>query len=235
MKYEIKGAPFPVVICTVDPGESLICESGAMAWMSSNMKQDTQLAGKGKGLLGGLAKAAGSMFTGEGIFRDKYTAEGKEGMIAFGSNVPGRIMAVEIKPGMSIVAQKGAYLASTEGVEMSVKFQKKMSGIFGGEGIIMQQFSGDGIVLLEIDGETVEYELAAGEKMYVSTGYVALMDESVTMEAEIVKGIKNIAFGGEGLVNTTVTGPGKVVLQTMPVSALARAVIPYVPTSSSNS
>lgn len=234
MQYEIKGEPTPVVICNVDPGESLICEGGAMVWMSPNMRMDTQTAGgnQSKGLLGGLAKAAGSVLSGESLFQNRYTAEGGPGMIAFGSSFMGTILPVEITPDKPIVAQKKAFLAATPGVELSIFFQKKIgAGLLGGEGFIMQKLSGTGIAFLEIDGATVEYNLAPGQQLIVDNGYVAMVDQTVSIDVQMVKGLKNIAFGGEGMTNTVLTGPGKVVLQTMPISNLAGSIIPYIPKS----
>lgn len=234
MQYEIKGEPTPVVVCNVEAGESLICEKGAMVWMSPNMRMDTQTAGANQagGLLGGIAKAAGSMLSGESLFQNKYTAEQGPGMIAFGSSFMGSIVPVEITPDRPIVAQKKAFLAATPGVELSVFFQKKLgAGLFGGEGFIMQKLSGSGIAFLEIDGSTVEYQLAPGQQLIVDNGYVAIIDSTVSIDVQMVKGLKNMAFGGEGLTNMVLTGPGKVVLQTMPISNLASSIIPYIPKS----
>ncbi|MBO7375714.1 MAG: TIGR00266 family protein [Clostridia bacterium] len=216
MKYEIKGEPMPVVVCSLDAGEKMITERGSMSWMSSNMKMETNT--------GGIGKAFGRMFAGEAMFRNVYTATGGPGMIAFGSSFVGSIRAIEITPGKSIICQKSAFLASTEGVELSVFFQKKIGGaLFGGEGFIMQKISGTGLVFVEIDGSAVEYELAAGERLVLDTGHLAIADDTVSISVETVKGFKNVFFGGEGLFNTVVTGPGKVTLQTMPLSSFIAA------------
>ena len=117
-------------------------------------------------------------------------------------------------------------------LELSVHFRKKLgTGLFGGEGFIMQKISGDGIVFIEIDGSCIEYELKAGETMLLGTGYLAAMSESCTMEVEMVKGAKNVLFGGEGLFNTRVTGPGKIWIQTMPIVSTAAAIAPYIASS----
>ena len=192
MKYEIKGGNLPVVICTLQPGETMVTESGAMSWMSPNMKMET-------GAKGGLGGAFGRMFSGESIFQNRYTAQKDEGLIAFASSFPGEIRAVDIAPGRSIVVQKRGFLACTEGVELSVFFQKKFgTGFFGGEGFIMQKLSGSGTAFLEIDGSTVEYDLERGQSMIVDTGYLAAMDDTCTMEIVSVPGVKNKLFGGEG-------------------------------------
>ena len=226
MKYEIKGENLPVVVCSVEDGETLITESGKMSWMSPNMEMETTSGG-------GIGKMFGRLFSGESMFQNKYTAQGGEGLIAFASSFPGSIRAVEIDASHPVVVQKRAYLASETGVETSVFFQKKgMAGFFGGEGFIMQKFHGNGTVFLEINGGVYCYDLAAGQSMLIDTGYLAAMEATCSMDIESVKGIGNALLGGEGLFNTRVTGPGKIWLQTMPVNALAGALIPYMPTSS---
>lgn len=223
MRYEIVGEPLPVVICHVNAGETLITERGSMSWMSPNMKMETSTNG-------GLGKALGRMFSGDSIFQNKYTAVGGEGMIAFASSFPGSIRALDISPGNGMIVQKSAFLASEVGVELSIHFQKKLgAGFFGGEGFIMQKLSGHGTAFIEIDGHAVEYTLQAGQKMVIDTGYLAAMTESCTMEITSVQGVKNMLFGGEGLFNTVVTGPGKIILQTMPVSNVAASIRPFIP------
>ncbi len=224
MNYEIKGTPLPVVECTLDAGESMVCEGGAMSWMSSNMKMETSG--------GGLGKMFSKAFSGESMFQNTYTAEGGTGTIAFASSFPGNIMAIELSPGRDLICQKSAYLASTPGIDISIHFQKKLgAGFFGGEGFIMQRLSGTGIVFVEIDGSVVEKELAPGEQIIIDTGYLAFMDSTCSMDIVTVKGIKNKFLGGEGLFNTVVTGPGKVSLQTMPASQVANVIGKYIVTS----
>ena len=153
-------------------------------------------------------------------------------MIAYASSFPGEIKAFQIDGSHEIVAQKSAFLASEAGVDMSIFFQKKFgSGLFGGEGFIMQKFSGNGMVFLELDGSIVEYELSAGQSMLIDTGYLAVMDATVSIDIETVKGLGNKLFGGEGFFNTRVTGPGKIWLQTMPVSSVAGAIAPFIVTN----
>ncbi len=223
MQYEIKGTPFPVIICKLEPNETVCCQKGAMSWMSPNMQMSTNAGG-------GIGKMFTRAVTGESIFQNKYTAVGGTGEIAFASTVPGNVLALDVSE-RTIVAQKSAYLASSPSVEMSIFFQKKIgAGFFGGEGFIMQKFDGKGIVFLEIDGSCVEYDLAAGESILVDTGFLAAMDATCSVDVETVKGVGNALFGGEGFFNTRVSGPGHVWLQTMPASALAGAVRPYIPT-----
>jgi len=223
MKYQIIGEPLPVAVCTVKPGETLISERGSMAWMTPNVKMET----KGTG---GLGKMIGRLASGESAFQNRFTAEGGEGMIAFASSFPGSIRAYEIAPGKEMVVQKSGFLASDEGVELSVFFQKKLgAGLAGGEGFIMQKLSGNGTALIEIDGFAVEYELEAGQSMVIDNGYLAAMSATCTMDVQMNKGVKNLLFGGEGMFNTIITGPGIIVLQTMPVTGVASALIPYLP------
>ena len=193
--------------------------------MSPNMEMQTSA--------GGLGKAFGRMFSGESMFQNIYTAKGGAGMIAFASSFPGSIRAVEITPDKPVVVQKSGFLASEQGVELSVFFQKKAgAGFFGGEGFIMQKLSGTGTAFLEIDGYAVEYSLGAGERMVVDTGNLAMVDATCSIDVQAVKGVKNMLFGGEGVFNTVVTGPGRVVLQTMPVSGVASALAPFFNTGS---
>lgn len=225
MEYQIQGEMMPVVICKLDAGETMITEKGSMAWMSPNMEMNTTA--------GGIGKAFGRMFSGESIFQNRYTAKGGPGLIAFASSFPGSVRAVEITPDRPVIVQKTAFLASTEGVELSVFFQKKMgAGFFGGEGFIMQKLSGRGMAFLEIDGSAVEYTLAPGQQIVVDTGNLAMMDATCRIDIQTVRGAKNVLFGGEGLFNTVVTGPGRVVLQTMALPAFASALIPYLPAKS---
>lgn len=226
MQYRIIGEPLPAVICDLQSGECMITERGSMSWMSPNMLMETTSNG-------GIGKAFGRMFAGEALFQNRYTAQGGPGQITFASSFPGSIRAVEIAPGKELIVQKKSFLASEAGVNLSIHFQKKFSaGLFGGEGFIMQKLSGQGTAFIEIDGHAVEYQLEAGQTMIVDTGYLAAMDITCSMEIKTVPGVKNMFFGGEGFFNTVVHGPGKVILQTMPVSAVANSIRPYIPTNS---
>lgn len=222
MQYQIYGDPMPVAICNVAQGETIISEAGAMSWMTPNMEMKTSG--------GGVGKMFGRMFSGESLFQNIYTAQGGPGMIAFASSFPGSIRAFEVTPDKPIIAQKKAFLAATSGVELSVFFQRKLgAGFFGGEGFIMQKFSGSGTAFIEIDGSTMEYNLAPGQQMVVDTGYLAMMDATVSLDVQVVKGVKNVLFGGESLFNTILTGPGRVLLQTMPMSKFTDAVLSVMP------
>lgn len=224
MQYKIVGEPLPAVICELTQGETMITERGSMSWMSPNMKMETTSNG-------GFGKALGRMFSGEALFQNKYTATGGPGQITFASSFPGSIQAYEIAPGRELIVQKSGFLASEADVNLSVHFQKKFSsGFFGGEGFIMQKLSGNGMAFIEIDGYACEYNLQAGQSIVVNTGYLAAMDATCSMEIVTVPGVKNMFFGGEGVFNTLVKGPGRVILQTMPVSAVAGTLRPYFPT-----
>ncbi|MCB7304786.1 TIGR00266 family protein [Bariatricus massiliensis] len=227
MQYQIKGETLPVVICQLETGEKMVTERGSMAWMSPNMKMETSTNG-------GVGKAFGRMFSGESMFQNIYTSQGGSGLIAFASSFPGSIKAFEIGPGKEYIFQKKAFLASEAGVTLAVHFHKKVaSGLFGGEGFILQKVSGYGIAFAEFDGHVVDYDLQPGQQIVVDSGYLAAMEASCQMDIQTVPGLKNIVFGGEGLFNTVITGPGRVWLQTMPISSVAGALRPYFPGSSS--
>ena len=224
MKYEIYGETLPVVICQLEAGEKMVCEGGAMSWMSPNMKMETTTNG-------GIGKSIGRAFAGEKMFQNIYTAEGGPGMIAFASSFPGSIRAFEITPGKEIIFQKGAYLAAESGVTLSAHIKKKIGvGLFGGEGFIMQKTTGQGIVFAEFDGHVVEYELQAGQQLVLDTGHLAAMSATCEIDIRTVPGAKNALLGGEGFFNTVISGPGHVWLQTMPISNVAGAIRPYIPT-----
>ena len=222
MRYEIRGGEFPVVICELNDGEAMITERGSMVWQTPNMEMETRG--------GGLGKMFSRAFSGESLFQNIYTARGA-GTIAFGTSFPGRILPMEIGPGREIIVQKRSFLASTPGVTMEIFFNKKLgAGLFGGEGSIMQRLGGEGLVFVEIDGDVFETTLAPGEQLIADTGNVAGFEASVQMDIRQVPGLKNKFLGGEGLFNTLLTGPGKVWLQTMPISGVAAALRPYFPT-----
>lgn len=221
MRFEIKGEPLPVVIVYLDANETINCQKGAMSWMTPNMKMETHT--------GGIGKAFSKMFSGESMFTNTYISEGGPGMIAFASSFPGSIIPFDISKG-DIIVQKSGYLASQPTVELSIAFQKKIgAGFFGGEGFIMQKLHGQGMAFVEIDGYIVEYDLQDGQQMLIDTGYLAAMSSTCKMDIQQVKGIGNVLFGGEGLFNTVVTGPGKIYLQTMPISNFAGAVAAVIP------
>lgn len=225
MNYSIEGGTLPAVLIRLEPGEAIISQAGGRTWSRGSIITETKA-------LGGLGKSIGRMFSGESLFMSRYTAQGLA-EVAFSSSFPGRIVARELGAGESVICQKSAFLCASAGVDQSIFFQKKLGvGFFGGEGFIMQRITGPGIVFMELDGYCQEYDLAPGEELICDTGVLAIMDDSCQMDIKRVKGVKNILFGGEGLFDTVVTGPGKVYLQTMTISKLAKLLSPFMPNKS---
>ncbi len=225
MRYSIEGGALPVAVIQLNPGEAMISESGGRTWSRGAVLTEATSEG-------GAGKALGRMFMGESLFMSKYTAQ-SAAEIAFASSYPGRIVVRQLAPGESIICQKKAFLCGTYGVQLAVHFNKKVgAGLFGGEGFIMQRVTGPGLVFLEFDGHCVEYDLQSGEQIVCDTGVLAMMDMTCSVDVQMVKGVKNMLFGGEGLIDTVVTGPGKVTLQTMTISQLAKQLIPYLPSKS---
>ena len=229
MEYEILGGSFPIVECTLKSGESMITQSGSMAYMDPTITMETTSNG-------GIGKVVGRLFTKENLFQNIYTSTKDGSKIAFGTCVPGSIVAVKLSGGNSIICQKSAFLASYGNVELSTFFNKKIGvGLFGGEGFIMQKITGEGVVFIEIDGSNKEFVLAENQQLILSTGYLVSMDETCKIDVQTVKGLKNIILGGEGIFNTVITGPGKVTVQTMPLAKLANSIYPFLPIPTSSS
>lgn len=225
MEYKIEGGSFPIVVCTLQKGETMKDESGAMAFMTSNIKMSTNTGG-------GLLKGIGRALSGDSIFLSFFTAQSDNEQIAFASCTPGKIIPIRLNGSNTIIGQKNAFLASEDSINIDIYFKKKLgAGLFGGEGFILQKFTGTGMLFLEIDGEVIEHDLQPGEKLLVEQGHIAAMEETVDFDIERIKGAKNMLFSGEGLFLTTLTGPGKVWIQTMPISKLAEAIIPFIPQS----
>lgn len=221
MRYVIEGGTLPVVMIYLEAGETIISEVGGRTWAKGPVELETKAEG-------GFGKSLGRMFSGDSLFMSRYTAKGPA-EIAFASSFAGRIVARELAAGESIICQKTAFLCATAGVDMKIHFQKKLgAGFLGGEGFIMQKITGPGVVFVEIDGYCKEYDLAAGEEVVCDTGVLAMMDDTCTMDIRVVKGLKNKFLGGEGLIDTVVTGPGKVYLQTMSIPKLAGMIMPYL-------
>ena len=223
MQYEIIGEAFPAVKCMLAKGEAMKCEGGSMSWMDRGIVMSTEGGG-------GLGKALGRALSGEKIFFNRFACNAPQGEI-FASSFPGRIIPVQLAAGQTIIAQKSAFLACEETVNVDVHFRGKVgAGVFGGMGFIMQKFTGPGTVFLEIHGGLASYELAAGEEKVVDGPHLAIIGSGVDFEIEKIKGVKNIMLGGEGLFNTIVRGPGKIWLQTIPIPNVAAAIAPYLPT-----
>ncbi len=224
MRYNIEGDSLPIVEVNLDPNETIVTQGGGMIWMSPNLKMETSS--------GGLGKAFSKMFSGESIFQNRYTAVGGPGFITLASSFPGSILKFDISPNAPMVVQKSGFLASSAGVELSIFFNKKFgAGLFGGEGFIMQKLSGQGIAFVEIDGYCKQYTLGSGQQLIVDTGNLAAMDATCSMSIQKVPGVKNMLLGGEGLFNTVVTGPGRVFLQSHPISTVAAAIRPFIATN----
>ena len=222
MEYEIRGGSFPIVVCTLQKGETVKNETGAMAFMTSGMNMETNTGG-------GLLKGIGRALSGDTLFLNFFTAESDGEQVGFSSCTPGKIIPIKLDGSNSIIGQKNAFLAAEESVDVDIFFKNKLgTGIFGGEGFILQKFTGNGMVFLEIDGEVIERNLQPGEVLLVDPGHIAAMDEGIDFDIERVQGAKNILFG-EGLFFSKLTGPGKVWLQTMPISKLAESLIPFLP------
>ncbi|MBR1599198.1 MAG: TIGR00266 family protein [Lachnospiraceae bacterium] len=223
MQYEIVGSTVPAVEVTLNRGESMYTQSGGMVWQTEGINMTTNTKG-------GLMKGLGRMLAGESLFMATYSSETDGAKIAFGSTVPGDIIPVNLTGNPGIIAQKKAFLCAQEGVNVSITLTKKFtSGMFGGEGFILEDISGDGYAFLEVDGDKVIKELAPGEVIKVDTGNVVAFDKTVKYEIETVKGLSNIFFGGEGLFLTKLTGPGKVVLQTQNFNDFAGRIIAMMP------
>ena len=228
MRYQISGNTLPAVTIALERGESIYTQSGGMSWMTEHIEMETNMKG---GLFGGL----GRMFTGESLFMATYTARADGQEITLASSFPGSIVALQIGRGMEYVAQKSAFLCATPGVTLSMEAVRGLSGgLFGGEGFFLQRLSGEGIAFLEIDGHAVEKDLRPGERLKVDTGNVAAYQSTVGYSAEMVKGFKNVLFGGEGLFLTSLTGPGKVYLQTISMPSFASRILPYLPKAGNN-
>ena len=219
MQSRIVGTTMPVLEAQLQPGESLISEAGELSWMtpSITMTTHTQHAGGG-GFFGALKRVAG----GGTLFMTEYTANGREGEVAFAARVPGHILPVEVGAGESYMVHRHGFLCATSQVELGVGFQQSLgAGMFGGNGFIMQKVSGYGTAWLELGGEIVVRDLQAGETLMVHPGHVGAYQASVSFQITTIRGIKNIFFGSDGIFLAQMTGPGRIWLQTLPVSKLA--------------
>lgn len=229
LKYEVKGGNLPFLKLFLSKGQSVICEAGSMSWRTDKIEMDTTSNG-------GAGKVFSRLFSGERLFQNKYTSLDDNQELTFASSFPGDILSFDIDENHEIICQKTAFLAATEGVELSIHFNKKIGvGLFGGEGFIMQRMSGKGKAFIEVDGSIEERVLKPGEKFVVSTGHLVMMDKTCQIDVETVKGLKNIFLGGQGIFNTIITGPGRVVMQSMPISKTANSMAAYLPLNNSSS
>jgi len=227
MRYAIAGTILQSLEVQLDPGESMFTESGGMAWMSDGIEMETNTRG---GLMSGLGRA----LSGESLFMTTYTSRVQNGMITFTPEAPGKVLPIQLAPNQVIIAQKDAFMCAQNSVKMEMHFRKRLgAGLFGGEGFILQKLTGPGMAFLEIPGEVKEYNLAPGQILKVDPGHIAAFDPTVNYDITMMKGLKNIVFSGEGLFLATLSGPGRVWLQTMPISNLAQKLMKYMPSKSS--
>ncbi len=227
MKYQIRGSTLPILDVQLDEGETIFTESGGMAWMSNNIEMESKMEG---GLFKGLKRG----FTGESLFLVNYTCTSGKGIIAFCHEMPGRIIPFELKEGEKIICQRDAFMMAEKSVDLDMELVKRFgAGFFGGEGFFLQKLQGPGKAFIELAGEITEYELEENQTLKVDPGYIGAFETSVSYDIQRIKGIKNIFFGGEGLFLATLTGPGKVWLQSMPLSNLAQKLSPYLATKRS--
>jgi len=225
MKFKINGLNLPTVDIFLEDHESVFSESGGMAWMTDKIEMKTNTRG-------GLLKGVGRMFAGESLFLVNYTSKGK-GRITFASEFPGKIIPLILKNKEEIIFQKDSFLCAEDSVELNIHLRKKIgTGLFGGEGFILQKVTGPGHVFFEIDGDVTELNLKKDEVLKIDTGHIAMYEPSVQYELTTVKGFKNILFGGEGLFLAILRGPGKVWLQSMPIRNLALKLLKYMPIQS---
>ncbi|MHA1278692.1 MAG: TIGR00266 family protein [Candidatus Helarchaeota archaeon] len=223
MKYKILGTTMQHLVIDLEPGEELWAETGKFLFGTSNIKLDTKMKG-------GFWKSLKRSFSGESFFLCKFTTEGGPGTVGFAPSVPGTIMARSLGEGEHVIAEKDAYLASEGTVNLEMTFQKKLrSAFFGGEGFVLQKLTGPGTFFIAVAGELIEIDLKPKEQLKVDTGSVVMWDSTVEYSIERVKGLKSILWGGEGLFLVQLTGPGKVILQSMSLQDLAKMLMQYMP------
>jgi len=223
MEYAIHGSTMQAVVLTLQSGESVITETGGMAWQTGNVKMDTTMPG---GLFGGFKRK----FTGESFFMTKFEAREANCQVAFTPFAPGKVIPVQLDGGRDVIMQRDAFMVAESTVDLALHFQRRLGAMFfGGEGFILQRLTGQGLAFAEVPGEVVEYELAPGQQLRVDPGHVAMFDSSVDFDIERVKGVRNMLFGGEGLFLASLSGPGHVWLQTMTLSNLAAKLAAHMP------
>jgi uncharacterized protein (TIGR00266 family) len=226
MKARITGTTLPVLEIGLEQGDKVISEPGQFSWMSPNIGlQTTARTAGAKGFFGVIGRA----LSGGGLFMNEYQTTGGRGMVAFAAKVPGSIMEVQVQPGQSYMIHRHGFLCGTEGVELSIGFQRSLgAGIFGGDGMILQKLTGNATAWVELGGEIVSYDLAPGESLQVHPGHIGMFEGTVNFDITLIPGLKNALFGGDGLFIARLTGPGKVWLQTLTMPNLAHALMPYL-------
>jgi uncharacterized protein (TIGR00266 family) len=226
MKARISGTTLPVLEIGLEPGETIISEPGQFSWMSPNVALRTAAMTAGaSGLWGALGRA----LAGGGLFMNEFQTTGGRGMVAFAAKVPGAIEEVALTPGKTYMVHRHGFLCGTQGVEVSIGFQRSLgAGIFGGDGMILQKLAGNATAWVELGGEIVTYDLGAGESLVVHPGHVGMFEGTVSFDITLISGLKNALFGGDGLFVARLTGPGKIWLQTLTMPNLAHALGPYL-------
>jgi uncharacterized protein (AIM24 family) len=226
MDHRIIGTLLPVLEILLDPDEKIVSEPGELSWITSTiaLRTSTNMAGA-KGLFGVLKRAV----AGGSIFLTEYSAQGGPGKVAFATKVPGQILPIEVRPGQEYMVHHHGFLCGTSGIELSMGFQRSLgAGVFGGDGFILQKIGGTAQAWVELDGEVVVQDLRAGETLRVHPGHVGMFEQSVNFGLTTIPGITNALFGGDGLFLATLTGPGRIWLQTAPLPTLAHALQPYL-------
>ena len=238
--YKIYGEELQFVEIELDPNETAIAESGAFMMMDSDIEMSTMFGDgssqQGNGLLGKLFSAGRRLLVGESLFMTAFTNVGlSKKRVSFAAPYTGKIIVFDLnKLGGKVIAQKDAFLCAAKGVSIGIEFQRRLgTGIFGGEGFIMEKLEGDGLAFAHAGGYVIEKDLAAGETIKIDTGCVVAYTAGVNFDIEFIKGIKNFMFGGEGLFFAILTGPGKVWIQSLPISRLAGRIIRYAPQTGS--
>lgn len=226
MKANITGTTLPVLEIGLEPGDKVIAEPGEFSWMTDNVTLNTTpMTAGAKGLWGVLGRA----LAGGGLFMTEYSATGGNGLVAFAAKVPGSIQQVDVQPGRGYMIHRHGFLCATEGLELTMGFQRSLgSGIFGGDGFVLQKLGGTCSAWVELGGEIVTYDLAPGESIQVHPGHVGMFEERVNFDVTFMRGVVNALFGGDGLFIARLTGPGKVWLQTLTLPNLAHALAPYM-------
>jgi len=229
LRYQIVGSTMQAVALEVPDGQTVMSERGGMSWMSANIEMQTNMQG-------GLGGAFKRMLSGESLFMAEFTPRGGTGLIGFSAELPGKIVPLNLGPGQSMICQKDSFMCAERSVSLDIHFRRKLgAGFFGGEGFIMQRITGPGLAFVELDGEVIEYTLEAGQMVKADTGHVAMFEPTVDFDVEMVRGFRNVLFGGEGLFLTTLRGPGRIWLQTIPAFNLARKLAQYMPSGGSSS
>jgi uncharacterized protein (TIGR00266 family) len=226
MLYQISGTVQQTLICDLQPGQSVYCDTGAMSWMTASISMNTS----SRGGLGGMVRRAASGGT---VFIIEFSAQGAAGQVAFTTDFPGRILPIELDPNQSVIMHKHAFLCAEKRVMLDIFFNRRIgTGIFGGEGFILQKLTGPGLAFAELDGDGIEYRLKPNEVMRIEPGHIAMFEATVTFDIELMRGVTNILLGGEGLFLATLRGPGRIWLHSMTESKMAQRLAHFMPSKS---